>query len=36
MDRAEHFGGVNFYDIDWNLNGDLWAHDPVIAMEDSR
>ncbi|TWD98794.1 arabinan endo-1,5-alpha-L-arabinosidase [Neobacillus bataviensis] len=36
MAKAEQFGGVNFYDIDWNLKGDLWAHDPVIAKEDSN
>ncbi|MEH7545470.1 MULTISPECIES: family 43 glycosylhydrolase [Bacillaceae] len=36
MAKAEQFGGVNFYDIDWNLKGDLWAHDPVIAKEDSH
>lgn len=36
MTKAEQFGGVNFYDIDWKLKGDLWAHDPVIAKEDSH
>jgi arabinan endo-1,5-alpha-L-arabinosidase len=30
------FGNVNFYEMDWSLKGDLWAHDPVIAKEGSR
>ncbi|MBT2657195.1 family 43 glycosylhydrolase [Bacillus sp. ISL-18] len=36
MVKIEQFGGVNFNEIDWKLQGDLWAHDPVLAMEDSR
>ncbi|MBT2736676.1 family 43 glycosylhydrolase [Bacillus sp. ISL-7] len=33
MSNSNNFGGVNFYNMEWNLKGDLWAHDPVIAKE---
>lgn len=33
MSNTDSFDGVNFYDMEWNLKGDLWAHDPVIAKE---
>jgi len=33
MLNSNNFGGINFYEMDFNLKGDLWAHDPVIAKE---
>lgn len=36
MSNSNNFGGVNFYDIEWNLKGDLWAHDSVIVKEGNR
>ncbi|WP_088103915.1 arabinan endo-1,5-alpha-L-arabinosidase [Halalkalibacter urbisdiaboli] len=33
MFNTASFEGVNFYEIDWNLKGQLWAHDPVISKE---
>jgi GH43 family beta-xylosidase len=28
--------GQNLYDIQWNLSGDLYAHDPVMAKQGNR
>lgn len=36
MNYSKGFDNVNFYEMDWDLKGDLWAHDPVLAKEDSR
>jgi arabinan endo-1,5-alpha-L-arabinosidase len=36
MNYSKGFDNVNFYEVDWDLKGDLWAHDPVLAKEDSR
>jgi arabinan endo-1,5-alpha-L-arabinosidase len=36
MFNTEKFAGINFYELDWDLKGDLLAHDPVIAKEDNR
>ncbi len=36
MNQLQGFEGVNFYEINWDLKGDLWAHDPVIAKEGSK
>ncbi|MDC3418244.1 arabinan endo-1,5-alpha-L-arabinosidase [Aquibacillus salsiterrae] len=33
MFNTKPFEGVNFYEMDWNLTGQLWAHDPVISKE---
>jgi arabinan endo-1,5-alpha-L-arabinosidase len=36
MSKTDRFGGINFYEIDWKLRGDLLVHDPVIVMEDCK
>jgi arabinan endo-1,5-alpha-L-arabinosidase len=36
MNHLKGFENVNFQDVNWDLKGDLWAHDPVIAKEGSR
>jgi arabinan endo-1,5-alpha-L-arabinosidase len=36
MNNSKGFDNINFYDMEWDIKGDLWAHDPVIAKEDSR
>ncbi|MDL4843261.1 arabinan endo-1,5-alpha-L-arabinosidase [Aquibacillus rhizosphaerae] len=33
MFNTKSFEGVNFYEVDWDLKGQLWAHDPVISKE---
>ncbi|UOE94803.1 arabinan endo-1,5-alpha-L-arabinosidase [Alkalihalobacillus sp. LMS39] len=33
MFNSKPFEGINFYEIDWDLKGQLWAHDPVISRE---
>jgi arabinan endo-1,5-alpha-L-arabinosidase len=35
MNNSKGFDNANFYDMKWDLKGDLWAHDPVIAKEGS-
>lgn len=35
MNYSKDFDNVNFYEMDRDLKGDLWAHDPVLAKEDS-
>lgn len=36
MNNTKGFDNVNFYEMNWELKGDLGAHDPVIAKEGSR
>ncbi|MBM7571486.1 arabinan endo-1,5-alpha-L-arabinosidase [Aquibacillus albus] len=36
MFNTEAFESVDFYEIDWNLKGQLWAHDPVFSKEGDR
>lgn len=36
MVQLDGFGDVDFDQISWKLQGDLLAHDPVIAKEDNR
>jgi arabinan endo-1,5-alpha-L-arabinosidase len=36
VNNTKGFDNVNFYEMNWDLKGDLWAHDPVIAKEGSR
>lgn len=36
MNNNQGFDNVNFYEMNWDLKGDLWAHDPVLAKEGSR
>jgi arabinan endo-1,5-alpha-L-arabinosidase len=33
MFNSESFAGVNFYDVNWDVKGAVWAHDPVISKE---
>jgi arabinan endo-1,5-alpha-L-arabinosidase len=36
MIHSRGFGNINFNEINWDLKGDLWAHDPVMAKEGDR
>lgn len=36
LNNNKGFDNVNFYEMNWDLKGDLWAHDPVLAKEGSR
>jgi arabinan endo-1,5-alpha-L-arabinosidase len=36
MNNTKGFDNANFYEMNWDLKGDLWAHDPVMAKEGSR
>ncbi|MFA9560656.1 family 43 glycosylhydrolase [Evansella sp. AB-rgal1] len=36
MFNSECFRGVNFYDVNWDVKGAIWAHDPVISKEGNR
>jgi arabinan endo-1,5-alpha-L-arabinosidase len=36
MFNPKGFEGVNFYEKEWKLEGDLLAHDPVIAKEGDK
>jgi arabinan endo-1,5-alpha-L-arabinosidase len=36
LNNNKGFDNVNFYEMNWELKGDLGAHDPVLAKEGSR